>query len=148
MECRRSTSEAENIKKEGERERERETEKEMDAGSRSPSRHYEIVARLAALPSSHWVACGVRMDWTDADTGLPLPDRAGETQRGRGTLSSFGNLNLIAAYSSGPAPHSATTCPPRVQIVCVNSLNPKTLYFSLSPFFFFLQSIRRQMSCS
>ena len=122
----------------------------MDAGSRSPSRLYEIVARLAALPSSHWVACGVRMDWTDADTGLPLPDRAGETQRGRDTytLSSIGNLNLIAAYSSGPPPHSATTCPPRVQIVCVNSLNPKTLYFSLSPFFFFPHSIRRQMSCS
>ena len=66
------------------KERRRERETEMDAGSRSPSRLYEIAARLAALPSSHWVACGVRMDWTDADTGLPLPDRAGETQTLKG----------------------------------------------------------------
>ena len=67
-----------------ERRRETERETEMDAGSRSPSRLYEIVARLAALPSSHWVACGVRMDWTDADTGLLLPDRAGKTQTLKG----------------------------------------------------------------
>ena len=141
MECRRSTSEAENIKKERER--------QIDARARSPSRLYEIVARLAARPSTYWVACGVRMDGHGlASAGQGILKLKGADRRTL-RLVSRQPPNLIVMYLSGPPPPSLSASarsPDRLRQLV--KLENTLLHPSLIPSFAFLHSIRRQMSCS
>ena len=134
MECRRSTSEAENIKKERER--------QIDARARSPSRLYEIVARLAAPPSTYWVACGVRMDGHGlASAGQGILKLKGADRRTL-RLVSRQPPNLIVMYLSGPPPPSLSASarsPDRLRQLV--KLENTLLHPSLIPSLFRLPSL-------